>query len=144
MPCSRKKYVLFAEDEPRISRADLNAWLKSNGVEYELETEQDVGADASRETNERPVGVDRNEVMRAFPVRPAALKNKDYWDERLSRPPKWLIAAQISRGRRGTSARWDPLLVAHALLGKKEMTLNSVNCFKYPIISDPFIANNVG
>jgi len=73
------------------------------------------------------VGIDRNKVMKVFRVMPKDSDNRKYWDEKLGRPPKWLSGARLSSGRRSTSGRWDPLLVAHALLGRRTMTLPALD-----------------
>ena len=111
----------------RISIADLNEWLKSNGVPYELEDEPVGRTDTSLGSDGQTGGVNRNHVMLAFRVGPDEARNTSYWDERLSRPPKWLIGARMSPGKPGVSSRWDPLLVAHALLGRKAMSLKALD-----------------
>lgn len=67
--------------------------------------------------------VRRERIIQAFQVKLDDDKNQRYWDNALSRPPKWLRDARVSPGKRGISALWDPLLVAHALLGARKMTL---------------------
>jgi len=63
------------------------------------------------------IGIDRNTVMDVFRVKPKESDNRKYWHRKLDRPPKWLRGARVSSGGKGVSGRWDPLLVAHALLG---------------------------
>lgn len=73
--------------------------------------------------------VDRNEIMRVFRKKNDARLNEEWWDGRLSRAGKWLKGARVHQGRAGESARWDLLLVAHALLDKKRdgMTIGQLN-----------------
>jgi hypothetical protein len=71
--------------------------------------------------------VDRNAIMDAFLVKQDADKNRSYWDDKLSRPPKWLASARTNSNRRGLSARWNPLLVAHALLDHSALNLQRLD-----------------
>lgn len=126
IPCS-PRYLTTMENELRISIADLNEWLKNSGVPYELEVELDDRENTASNEGGLSGRISRKAVMRVFRVRPNELDNKRYWDDKLGRPPQWLAGARLSSGKRGVSALWDPLLVAHALLQKRVMTLKALD-----------------
>jgi len=108
----------------RISVADLNAWLAKSGTTFELDEAHDLIPSSPRRA---PESVDRNRIIDGFPVCRNAVENREYWDDKLSRPPKWLVSARISVGKPGVSSRWDPAQVAHALVGKKAMTIRALD-----------------
>ncbi len=126
IPC-RPMIATTAENEPRISIDDLNEWLETCGVPYELEVEDNDRVDTASSASDPSGSISRKGVMRVFRVRPNELDNKRYWDDKLGRPPQWLSSARLSSGKRGVSALWDPLLVAHALLQKRAMTLKALD-----------------
>lgn len=74
-----------------------------------------------------PKPISRNHVMGKFRVKEDADENIKFWDDKLGRPPKWLEPARVHRGKPGHSSLWNPLLLAHCLLDKKEMTLRQLN-----------------
>ena len=76
-------------------------------------------------------GIDRNQVMAAFPVMADADANTKFWDGRLGRPSEQLKGARLTAGMPGTSSTWNPLGIAHYLLGGKRtkchMTLRQLD-----------------
>lgn len=114
-----------------VSVTDLNAWLEKQGAEYRLDnpekkqlepdSEEQFGAPMPTE------GIDRNRVMAAFAIKANPDENNKFWDGKLSRPPKWLIDARINAGKPGTSALWNPLMLAHCLLAAGHMTRNQLD-----------------
>jgi hypothetical protein len=109
----------------RISVSELNQWLEESGVPYRLGDDSADPATATAATG--PRNIDRQQVMQIFSVRPKADQNHKFWDDKLGRPPAWLRGARTFAGKPGLSARWNPLLVAHALVDKKYMTLNQLD-----------------
>lgn len=67
-----------------------------------------------------PAGVDRNRILAAFP--PKRGQTSEQWDKMLSEPPRWLKEARIFSGRPGTSALWNPAMVAMSLCDQRRMT----------------------
>ena len=55
--------------------------------------------------------------MACFPVKDDLQENERFWDDKLSTPPAWLESAREITGKRGMSSLWNPLQVAHSLLG---------------------------
>lgn len=123
----------------RISVFELNQWLEQSGASYRLgkDAADEPAAVAAKGAPEdepaatpatRPQDIDRRAVMRIFCVRPnKEWENRRFWDDKLGRPPAWLAAARTFEGRPGVSSRWDPLLVAHALLYKEHMNLQQLD-----------------
>lgn len=108
----------------RVSGGDLNVWFEKQGAEYRLDRPEQV---AYVETAHMGRLINRNEVMAAFTVKPNREENRKFWDDKLSRPPEWLKAARINPGKPGTSALWNPLLIAHSLLAAGHMTLSKLD-----------------
>lgn len=131
-----------------VSLSDLNAWLKTQGAEYQLDITEQAQQELSDEdqanaSNHTKGLINRNDVMACFPVKPDGDENFKFWNGRLSRPPKELLPARKFPGKPGTSALWDPLLIAHYLLGsgkvKCHMTrkrLNVVMSSHFPELLD--------
>jgi hypothetical protein len=109
----------------RINVSDLNQWLEESGVPYRLGDDSAHPTTATAATG--PRDIDRKRVMHIFSVEPRESQNEHFWDDKLSRPPQWLIAARTVTGRPGKSSRWNPLLVAHALLGGGYMDLHQLD-----------------
>lgn len=105
-----------------VSVADLNAWLEKQGGIYwldlpEQEPHEDESAESSRTIGNETTLLNRNEVMAKFPVKADADANRTFWDYRLSNPSDPLKNAKKFAGKPGTSALWEPLGIAHYLLG---------------------------
>lgn len=119
----------FDRNEPAeydVTVDDLAKWLESPSMAYELERETGSAmprsGNATQGNEPAVVSVTRGVVIDSFQVILGDAANMKFWDDKLSDPPEWLRGARTSTGKRGVSALWDPLLVAHALLGKKGMT----------------------
>lgn len=104
-----KRFAASLQIEVVILDEPVPTQLEKQGVEYRLDSP--------------PIGINRNEVMAAFTVKQNPDENRKFWDDKLSRPPKWLKDARTNPGKPGTSALWDPLLTAHSLLAEGHMTL---------------------
>lgn len=102
-------------------KGEMKTVMEAEPEQPELDT-----SEATDDTR-ADISLSRNQVMNAFAVKPDADENFKYWDERLSRPPQWLLPAQVQRGKPGESSRWNPLMIAHCLLDKKEMTRPQLN-----------------
>ena len=61
----------------------------------------------------------RSVIIGKFPVKNNPGENFKFWDGKLDRPPHWLKGARTFSGKAGVPSLWNPLLVAHALLGWK-------------------------
>lgn len=107
-----------------VSADDLNAWLEKQRVEYRLDRPEQA---AYVETTHIGYSINRNEVMAAFTVKANSDENRKFWDDKLGRPPVWLKDARINSGKPGTSALWNPLLLAHSLLGTSHMSLGKLD-----------------
>jgi hypothetical protein len=105
----------------RIRSADIDKWFADNEAPYQLRQQQDEVVPL------RPSSVPRKRIINGFPVSPKASDNRKFWDDKLSRPPQWLIGARVSVGKPGISSQWNPALVAHGLLGKGHMTLRALD-----------------
>lgn len=125
---------------------DVIAWAKSKQLKL---PKQFLDAHAAWHGDEPPIPlqaidsatglINRNEVMATFPVKADADENCKFWDGKLSRPPRWLIDARINAGKPGTSALWNPLMLAHCLLAAGHMTLNRLDVVmnkRFPELAD--------
>jgi hypothetical protein len=138
-----------------VSLAEFAAWC----VENELDVSPEFailgkGADSTarsspttpRQTPAGPpedcqamyVGVNRDAIITAFEVKRNEDENFQWWDDRLSRPGKWLEGALIQVGKPGRSSRWSPESVAFALLEKGEMNLRNLDAAMRRSFSDRF------
>lgn len=129
-PSTRRDFWEF------VSISDLNSWLEKQGVKYRLEVVADETANVVDEAENLEAGasagdlshsIDRNMVMGTFPVKSEPDENVKFWKDKLGRPPKWLEDARVDPGRPGQSALWDPLQLAHCLLGRKQMNLRQLD-----------------
>ena len=133
----------------KVSLAEFTAWASSSRVGWKIPQElaalaketsnltsrpgESVSSPEERRSNEQQESSDskdwinRNQVMAFFPLHPDHTTNQKYWDERLSRPPVWLKDARKFEGRRGVSAMWDPITLAHCLLDNKVMSLKELD-----------------
>ena len=127
-----------SRQEALFTLAEVKAIEKEEGIQAAntpgtQQSEEDVSQVLEEATNpsERNkttiTSVIRNVVIDAFRVRPTDDGNRKFWDAKLSDPPRWLESARTSAGKPGVSALWDPLLVAHALLGEKHMTAKALD-----------------
>jgi hypothetical protein len=112
----------------RVDRAELVALIDQHSMtvpDFLLATAASQPDPASNTVSlpKEALGVSRNVIMGAFQVHPDRDKSFRYWDNALAQPPVWLIGARVSIGKPGVSSRWNPLLVAHGLLGEKKMEL---------------------
>ncbi len=105
----------------RVSIADLNEWLARSGTKYELHDAPTKSGQAA------PSGVTRQRIIDGFLVRRDPCDNRKFWDDKLSRPPNWLVGARVSVGKRGVSSLWNPALVAHGLLNRQLMHLQALD-----------------
>jgi hypothetical protein len=117
-PCALAKI-----EDLRVTEADMVQFLDSV-KRRESPIPAQVPDDASN-------GIDRNQVMATFHVKADADANTKFWDGRLGRPSGQLKGARLCAGKPGTSALWNPLGIAHYLLGggraKCYMTLGQLN-----------------
>lgn len=65
-------------------------------------------------------GVTKREILVAF-TNPIPGQTEEQWEKMLGDPPKWLGPARIDRGRPGTSAQWNPALLARCFAEKGYM-----------------------
>lgn len=108
-----------------ISLDDFKRFAESLHIEVVVWDEPDP-TQSDEASNHTKRSINRNIVMASFSVKTDHDENQKFWDGRLSRPSKTLKDARIFSGKRGVSALWDPLLIAHYLLagknGKSHMT----------------------
>lgn len=102
----------------RVRISKLNEWLESVGAPYRYPDAAEgrstsVAADSGVQFAK---GVGRKTIIATFKVRRTDDANAKYWDDKLSRPPCWLAGALVAKGKPGKSNRWNPVLVAGALL----------------------------
>ena len=75
--------------------------------------------------------LNRNEVIAKFTVKSDPDANEKFWENRLDSPSDQLKIARKSAGKPGTSALWEPLGIAHYLLGggrvNRHMTPKQLN-----------------
>jgi len=109
----------------RISVSDLNQWLEESGVPYRLGEDSVASTSATTVTGRQDIN--RSMVMQIFAVRAKEDENRKFWDDKLGRPPDWLRGARTFSGKPGFSSRWNPLLVAHALLNGKYMSVRQLD-----------------
>lgn len=122
-------------DIPWLQQAREKGWIPVHPDESESLQPPDLGGlppePAATRQPEPASAITRSEVMAHFRVKPDPRENERFWDGKLSRPPKWLMPAQVSVGKRGTSSSWNPLGVAHCLLsgynGRSYMTLQQLD-----------------
>jgi len=105
----------------RVRIVDLNLWLEQCEAPYRVETPEDDTASSG------PTPVTRTRIMNGFTVKSTDSANVAFWDGKLSRPPAWLASAIVTKGKPGISSRWNPTLVAHALLGEGLLTLSQLD-----------------
>ena len=103
----------------RVRVPDLNAWLDASGLHYSLDSEFGTTEVQTGIAQSMTTTIDKTQVVLCFSVFPDLKRNKAFWKNRLSDPPKWLLVARISPGGANRSARWDPVLLAAALLGSE-------------------------
>ena len=131
--------------ETSLATADLAKWLGSlrtndisreskelaeNAPSAKIEDEtvapdidQKPSQSSQQDSEDQSNWINRNKVIQFFLVESDYDENFKFWDNKISRPPKWLIDARKFTGWRGVSSLWDPLLVAHCLLGHESMSL---------------------
>lgn len=103
-----------------VSVTDLNKWLEDQGVEYRLDPPEQEQHELGTKAQGSIDGlIDRNKVMACFAVKPDSDENLKFWDNRLASPSNALLTARKFPGKAGTSALWEPLGIAHYLLGGK-------------------------
>ena len=61
-------------------------------------------------------GITKQQVMNAFED---LHFDRDHWGKNLSTPPNWLIPCRVALGNKKTSALWNPVLIAAALVDKR-------------------------
>lgn len=126
-----------ARQEAVMTVDDFKRFAQSLQIEVAVDEAENLEAGAS--TGELNHSIDRNMVMGAFPVKSDPDENIRFWNGKLGRPPKWLEDARVDPGRPGQSALWDPLQLAHCLLGRKQMNLRQLDAVmssNYPDLFD--------
>ncbi len=61
------------------------------------------------------LGLTKGAVIRAFE---GLHFDRDKWSKYLGDPPKWLAECRVAKGNKSTSATWNPVLIAAALIDK--------------------------
>lgn len=101
-----------ASNETTVAPADVAEWLQDIPIVSSSDKASPQYLEGERHW------IDRNEVIARFNIHTDGEENFKFWNDKLSRPPKWLQAAQMQTGRPGASSRWNPKLIAHCLLEK--------------------------
>lgn len=123
-PCTPNELVDFIDSDAGSMFGNLFVpEVFRNAVKSPTASALAANGDAARLDS----AIDRNKVMAYFTSKADPDENRKFWDDKLSSPPKWLIGARAHTGRAGTSALWCPLLLAHALLGRKYMTRSQLD-----------------
>jgi len=117
-----------------VALPEFSAWAVSAGwdipgkllgvVKKSVPQKADLSESGGQDTQQvtENTKINRTEVISCFPVKRGGCDdNLKFWDDKLSRPPKWLKPAMIAIGKPGLSSLWDPLMIAHCLLAHNHM-----------------------
>ncbi len=106
------------------TRANWIEWAKDKGYDVAhlmpAETKLEAVPDSMR-------SISKGEVINAFD---GFHFSRDRWDKNLGDPPDWLKTCRVEKGKQGNnkvSARWNPVLIAVALLDiDKDVTIKKL------------------
>lgn len=98
---------------------ELNTWLENNEPRINFRFPPPITPNTTTPAAQIERSITKQQVINAFE---GLHFNRDQWSKALSDVPKWIEPCRVSRGRKGdksTSATWNPVLIAIALLDKK-------------------------
>jgi hypothetical protein len=122
MPFEMQELASAYRDANGIDVADSQSPFRASAqIQASIKAARGKSTNPDNPTDEaNNVEISRNQVIVKFCVKSDPDENFKFWDDKLGRPPAWLIAARTYEGSPGRNnpSRWNPLLLAHALLSR--------------------------